>query len=101
MLMKFLIFGVIAFVLYKFFILDKKKAGETVESKNAKMYSKGKMAKDPICGAYVAMGEEGIKIRDGKNVHRFCSYECRDAFLEQLRESGREIPEHITKEDDE
>ena len=31
-------------------------------------------------------------VRDGEKVHRFCSYECRDKFLQRLEEGGRELP---------
>lgn len=97
---KFLIFALVAFAVYKMFVMDRKKSVENSDSKNEKMHAKGKMAKDPICGAYVSVGEDGIKVRDGEKVHRFCSYECRDAFLQKLREGGREIPEQTAKNDD-
>ena len=49
------------------------------------------MVKDPECGAYVAV-DGSISVRDGEKVHRFCSYECRDKFLQRLEEGGRELP---------
>jgi YHS domain-containing protein len=57
------------------------------------------MVKDPICGAYVAVASS-VSVRDGETVHRFCSYECRDAYLERLRDAGREIPQHRKSEDE-
>nr|WP_072697111.1 transcriptional regulator [Desulfovibrio litoralis] len=98
---KFLIFGLLGFLLYKMFVLDKKKKGENKENVNEKMYAQGKMAKDPICGAYVSVSESSIKVKDGNTIHRFCSYDCRDAFLEKLRAEGRQIPESKNNDDDE
>ena len=49
------------------------------------------MVKDPQCGTYVSKDSE-ITVRDGETVYHFCSYDCRDKFLNALREGGREIP---------
>ena len=51
----------------------------------------GEMIKDPECGTYVS-AEGNISVRDGEIVHHFCSYECRDKFLQRLEEGGRELP---------
>jgi YHS domain-containing protein len=50
------------------------------------------MVKDPECGTYVD-ATKSISVRDGDAVYRFCSYECRDAFLKKLQQDGRKIPE--------
>lgn len=95
--MRWLIIGVVAFVLYKLVTNEiHKRAAErkTAEEKSRKEPT-GDMVKDPICGAYVAVASS-VSVRDGAEVHRFCSYECRDAFLENLRATGRNIPEKKT-----
>ena len=40
---------------------------------------------------YVSV-DGNISVRDGDKVYRFCSYECRDKFLQRLQEGGRELP---------
>lgn len=51
----------------------------------------GEMVKDPECGTYVSV-DGNISVRDGDKVYRFCSYDCRDKFLQRLEEGGRELP---------
>lgn len=95
MLLKLLIFAVCGWALFKMFTNDsKKKSAKTAakrEKEVARKVATGEMVKDPVCGAYVSLDQE-IRIRDGETVHRFCSYECRDKFLAQLEQGGREIP---------
>ena len=94
-MMRWLVLGVVAFVLYKLISNEmRKKAEKNTAKKDAETSRKaatGTMMKDPVCGVYVDV-ESSISIRDGETVHRFCSYECRDAFLQQLRGEGKEIP---------
>ena len=56
----------------------------------------GEMVKDPVCGAYID-SDSNITVRDGKTVHRFCSYDCRDEFLKRI---GK-LPEKTGGDDDE
>ena len=82
-MLKFLVIGVALFVIYKLFTGDKKKRDmdkdKTIKSKVAS----GEMVKDPICGTYVEK-DGSIRVREGENVHVFCSYECRDKYLKQI-----------------
>lgn len=92
---KWLILILAAYILYRLFANDfsKKKTENKAESA-AEMERKvaaGEMVKDPECGAYVAV-DGSVSVRDGDKVHRFCSYECRDKFLQRLEEGGRELP---------
>lgn len=95
-MMRWLVLGVIGFVLYKLITNEmRKKAEKNAVKKDAETSRKaatGTMVKDPVCGVYVEV-DSSISVRDGDTVHRFCSYECRDVFLQQLRGQGREIPE--------
>lgn len=92
---KWLILIVAVYALYRLFsndVLKKKK--ENKEENAAELERKiaaGEMVKDPECGAYVS-AEGNISVRDGEAVHHFCSYECRDKFLQRLEEGGRELP---------
>ncbi len=91
--MRWLILAVVAFILYKLVTneIRKREADKKTAAKERKVPS-GDMVKDPVCGTYVDVASS-VSVRDGSEVYRFCSYECRDAFLEQLRASGRNIPE--------
>lgn len=100
---RWIVLGLALIILWKMLgnEMRKRSAGREKESakEEARKKAAGQMVKDPVCGKYVDI-ESGISIRDGGTVHRFCSYDCRDTFLKQLQEGGREIPAK-TKEDDE
>ncbi|OXS28499.1 MULTISPECIES: transcriptional regulator [unclassified Desulfovibrio] len=92
---KWLILILAVYALYRLFANDvQKKQKENKEENAAEMERKiaaGEMVKDPECGTYVS-AEGNISVRDGEIVHHFCSYECRDKFLQRLEEGGRELP---------
>ena len=92
---KWLILILAVYALYRLFANDVlKKQKENKEENAAEMERKiaaGEMIKDPECGTYVS-AEGNISVRDGEIVHHFCSYECRDKFLQRLEEGGRELP---------
>ncbi len=95
---RWLILALVAFVLYKLITneMRKRSSGEAKDDakEQARKVATGEMVKDPSCGVYVD-ADASISVRDGNTIHRFCSYECRDAYLQKLQASGREIP--ITK----
>ncbi|MBQ3060357.1 MAG: transcriptional regulator [Desulfovibrio sp.] len=92
---KWLVLIVAGYVLYRLFandILKKKKASE--EESAAELQRKvasGEMVKDPQCGAYVSV-DGNISIRDGNRIYHFCSYECRDKYLQSLEDGAHELP---------
>ena len=92
---KWLVLGLAVYVLYRLFANDfLKKKKENAEDQAAEVERKvaaGEMVKDPECGTYVSV-DGNISVRDGDQVYRFCSYECRDKFLERLQKGGRELP---------
>ncbi|MDY0258437.1 transcriptional regulator [Desulfovibrio sp.] len=94
-MLKWLILILAVYALYRLFANDVlKKKKENNEENAAEMERKiaaGEMVKDPECGTYVS-AEGNISVRDGELVHHFCSYECRDKFLQRLEEGGRELP---------
>ena len=101
---KWLLLALAAYALYRLFRNDmKKKADKQAEEQETeRLISSGEMVKDPQCGAYIA-ADSGITVRDGDTLHRFCSYDCRDAFIKQI-ETGRkeaELPleQRSTRED--
>lgn len=96
---KWIILALAAYALYRLFSNDWKKKQEKNNDK-AEMERKvtaGEMVKDPECGAFID-ADSTITVRDGDVVHRFCSYDCRDAFLKRLEAGGRTLPER-TKHD--
>jgi hypothetical protein len=94
-MVKWLILILAGYVLYRLFANDFiKKKKDNKEESAAEMERKvaaGEMVKDPECGAYVAV-DGSVSVRDGEKIYRFCSYECRDKFLQRLEEGGRELP---------
>jgi YHS domain-containing protein len=82
-MLKFIIFAVAAFVLYKLITGDKRKKQQNQEREVHQKAAQGEMVKDPVCGAYVSKDSE-IRVRSGDTVHCFCSYDCRDKYLKQL-----------------
>lgn len=98
-MLRWLVLGVVGFILYKLVGNEfRKRAASSKPEPSKKTAEAGKnMVKDPTCGAYIEPSS-GVSVKDGESVHHFCSYECRDAFLEKLRNQGRQIPDK--KEDE-
>lgn len=82
-MLKFIVIGAALFLIYKLFIGDKKKREMNKEKDVKAKVASGEMVKDPICGTYVEK-DGSIRVREGENVHVFCSYECRDKYLKQI-----------------
>ena len=98
-MLKWIVLIAVGYFLYRMFGNDlRRKLAKDAEAEKvdqAEMDRKvaaGEMVKDPLCGTFVAVDGD-IKVRDGEKVYHFCSYDCRDRFLQQLREGGRSIPE--------
>lgn len=73
------------YILFKLISNDrkKKKAQEKAAAGQPSQIS-DEMVKDPICGAYVAKNSD-IRVKVGEKVECFCSYDCRDQYLKQLK----------------
>ncbi|WP_045222761.1 transcriptional regulator [Desulfonatronum thioautotrophicum] len=82
-MLKFLIFIAAIFILYKLLMGDLNKKKEVKEKEHENLAANGVMTKDPVCGTYVPVGSD-IRIKEGDNVHCFCSYECRDSYMKKL-----------------
>lgn len=81
-MLKFIIFIIAGFLLYKLIIGDKNKKLDKKESEQKNLADSGEMVKDPICGTYVSKDSD-IRVKEGDTVYYFCSYECRDEFLRE------------------
>lgn len=87
---KWIVLALAAYALYRLFANDIKKKqqkNDDTAEKERKVAS-GELVKDPECGTYID-AESSITIRDGETVYRFCSYDCRDAFLKKLQAGSR------------
>jgi len=84
---KWILFALAAYALYRLLTNDWKKGRKSKEEEKAKnehLVASGEMVKDPECGAYIA-ADSSISVRDGETVYRFCSYDCRDAFVRRIQ----------------
>lgn len=82
-MLKFLVFAAACFILYKFFMNDRKKKAEVKNTSNAELAKEGVLVKDPMCGTYVSKDSD-IRIKEGEKVQCFCSFECRDKYLKMI-----------------
>ena len=98
--MKLLLIGAALFILYKLMTKDKVKNTAKESKVKERKIASGELVKDPMCGTYVDT-EGSITVRDGGKKYCFCSYECRQKFLDKLEESGREVPSLGKNDDDE
>ena len=96
-MLKFLLIGLALFALYKLITNDRGKKNQDETKVKERKIATGEMVKDPICGTYVER-DGSVTVRDGKKLHCFCSYECRQKFLDGLEDSGRVIPEKTNGE---
>ena len=98
-MMRWFIIGLVAYVLFKLVTNEARKRAEGKQSatprEDAAAENTGNMVKDPVCGAYVDAASS-ISVRNGAQVDHFCSYECRDSFLEQLRGRGQNTAKSVT-----
>lgn len=80
---KLLLIALALFVLYKLVTHDKGKKEKDDSKLREKKIATGELVKDPSCGSYVDV-EGSISVRDGQTKYYFCSYECREKFLEKI-----------------
>lgn len=83
-MLKFVVFAVACFLLYKMITNDKKKKVEVKQNKDEELAKEGVLVKDPVCGTYVSKDSD-IRIKEGEQVKCFCSYECRDKYLKMIK----------------
>jgi YHS domain-containing protein len=86
-MLKFVVLIVVGFILYKLITNDQRKKVEEQKQKKTEANPSEVMVKDPICGTYVSTDSE-IRVKEGQDIHYFCSYECRDAFLDKKQDKS-------------
>lgn len=99
-MLKWVLIAAAVIVLYKLITNDRGRKDKDETKIKERKIAAGEMVKDPVCGSYVDV-DSSIKVRDGKSLHYFCSYECRQKFLDQLQDQGREIPQLEKNDKDE
>jgi hypothetical protein len=87
---KWIVLVLAVYALYRLFLNDRLKKKKKDANDRERLTASGEMVKDPECGAYIA-ADSGITIRDGDAVHRFCSYDCRDAFMRRIQTERKEV----------
>ncbi|MDD4730551.1 MAG: transcriptional regulator [Desulfovibrio sp.] len=80
---RFLFIAIAIGIIYLLLKGDKKKKVERQRKEEERLKASGDLVQDPVCGAYVDRNGQ-IRVRQGDEVHHFCSYECRDKFLKRL-----------------
>ena len=83
-MLKFVIIALAGYILFKLVTGDKKNKAAAKKQKHKDLAADGVMVKDPICGTFVPKDTD-IRVKNGQDVHCFCSYECRDKYVEQLQ----------------
>ena len=89
-LLRFLLLIVVFFFVKRIFTSlfsigrqSNQKVGDN-SGRNAKVVKREQVEKDPVCGMFVAR-EAAVILEDGGKIHYFCSEDCRDKFVENLK----------------
>ena len=88
MIIKVAIVALVCYVLYRLFMNDNKKKAEKDAEKKKKRMESGEMVKDPVCGTYVEK-DSAITVRNGEQTLYFCSYECRQKYIDKFTEQKK------------
>ena len=88
MIIKVAIVALVCYVLYRLFMNDNKKKTEKEAEKRKKRMESGEMVKDPVCGTYVEK-DSAITVKNGDQTLYFCSYECRQKYIESVTEQKK------------
>lgn len=90
-MLRFIVIAIGIFIVYKLLTGDKKRKEEKGQKQQEKMAASGELVRDPACGTYVSKDSD-IRVRQGDKVHCFCSYDCRDKYIQKL-EAPKEEPQ--------
>jgi len=88
MIVKVVIVALVCYVLYRLFMNDNKKKAEKEAQQKKKRVDSGEMVKDPVCGTYVEK-DSAITVRNGEQTLHFCSYECRQKYIDSVTEQKK------------
>ena len=88
MIIKIAILALVCYVLYRLFMNDNKKKAEKEAQEKKKRVDSGEMVRDPVCGTYVDK-DSAITVRNGEQTIHFCSYECRQKYIDSVNEQKK------------
>jgi YHS domain-containing protein len=88
MIIKIAILALVCYVLYRLFMNDNKKKAEKEAQEKKKRMDSGEMVQDPVCGTYVDK-DSAITVRNGDKTIHFCSYECRQKYIDTVTEQKK------------
>lgn len=88
MIVKIAILALVCYVLYRLFMNDNKKKAQKEDAKQKKRVESGEMVQDPVCGTFVDK-ESAITVRNGEKVLHFCSYECRQKYIDMVNDQQK------------
>ncbi len=89
-MIRWILLAAALYMLYTMLQSEKRKKAEALKKEQESRVQSGELIKDPVCGAYVDK-DNALSVREGENLHHFCSYECRDAFL---ADKQKKLPEN-------
>lgn len=93
---KWLIIVAAGYFLFRMFTNDRKHKDDDSQAERENLIATGELVKDPTCGVFIEK-DSSISVREGDTIHRFCSYECRDAFVKKIK--ALEATPELTKEE--
>ena len=96
-MVKWLILIAAGYFLFRLFTNDSRHKKQESQREKEEKIATGELVKDPICGTYID-ADSGITVRNGDTIHRFCSYECRDAFIKRVRGEIKKVAETAAPE---
>ncbi|MDR1945699.1 MAG: transcriptional regulator [Desulfovibrio sp.] len=98
-MLKWLIIAAAVVILYKLITNERGRKDKDDRKRRERRIAAGEMVQDPICNTYVE-ADSSIKVRDGANTWHFCSYDCRQRFLDKLEAEGRTLPPRSENDDE-
>ncbi len=79
---KFIFIAVAGYILYRLFMNDQKKKSEETKKEKDTLIANGELVQDPVCQTYIEP-DSAVTVKSGDDRYYFCSYECRDKFIQQ------------------
>ncbi len=96
-MIKWLILIAAGYFLFRLFTNDSRHKKQDSQKQKEDKIATGELVKDPTCGTYID-ADSGITVRNGDKIYRFCSYECRDAFVRRMQGEAKKVVESVTPE---
>ena len=99
-MLKWLVILAAGYFLFRMFTNDSRHKKQEVQKQKEEKIATGELVKDPTCGTYID-ADAGITVRNGDIIHRFCSYECRDAYVKKVQNEQKKVADASAATDEE